>query len=179
MAPLQIIMIPLMLIVRAIPIAVVAEILRRICRLKAPSAIQYVALNIVGYLIGIVIGGYGHADGGEPKFALAAQEYLLPTLLLTIFNLVRLNISSKTSIISETSVNSNATQNVVNATDNQRTKKILKLLLLWILGIISVLGVLVSVNDYPPNYVVAIVFLLIGLPSFVRGYRVIWYNLMS
>ncbi len=166
---ISILIIPLMLIARAIPIAVITEILRRIVGLTTLSAGQFVIFNSISYSIGIIVGGYGYGDVSGPKFSLAAQEYLLPSLLLTIYNLVRLKTCPK-----------NGDREVVPAIPTgQAPRKILKLLGLWILGIVAALGVLVSMNDYTPNYFAAFIFLLIGLPSFVRGYRVLWRSLMT
>jgi len=175
MAPIEILMIPLLVIARIIPIAVISLLLRKILSISSPTAIQFVVFNFTSYILGIVLAGYGHADGGEPKFALAAQEYLLPSLLLTIYNLVRISRASLSS-----SKQASLPENVAIADEkNLHAKRIFKILILWILGLISTFGILINVNDYTPNYVAALIFLLVGLPSFVRGYRLVWRSLMS
>ena len=49
-----------------------------------------------------------------------------------------------------------------------------KLFFRFIIGLISVVGIILSLDQYQPNYLLALISLLIGMPIFVRVYIRFW-----
>jgi hypothetical protein len=76
---------------------IVSRLLTLVFRRWLANPKALVAANLATLVIATVIGGFGLADGGAPKFVLAFAQYTIPVLIWLVFDFVRWKMATKAS----------------------------------------------------------------------------------